>query len=86
MSNLKDTLCLLAILVAYGIAGHMDYGDAVMLEEVQRAAALADCPTDGTCTTRGPQTQTNDLRFDPRDDGADAITSTGDVSCTSPAL
>ncbi|MBT9597760.1 MAG: hypothetical protein IV094_17395 [Vitreoscilla sp.] len=86
MSTLKDTLCLLAILVAYGIAGRMDHDDAVLLDDVQRATAPTDCATDETCTTRGPQTQTNDLRFDPRDDGADATTSTGDVSCTSPAL
>lgn len=36
MSNFKDVLCLLAIFVAYGITGHMDYEDAVMLEEAQR--------------------------------------------------
>ena len=36
MSTLKDVLCLLAIFVAYGIAGHMDYEDAVPQEEAQR--------------------------------------------------
>lgn len=36
MSTLKDALCLLAIFFAYGITGHMDYEDAVMLEEAQR--------------------------------------------------
>ncbi|MDE2298469.1 MAG: hypothetical protein KGK18_09915 [Burkholderiales bacterium] len=86
MSILKDTLCLLAILIAYGIAGRMDYDDAVMLEEVQRAAALADCATDEARTTRGPQAQANDLRFEPRNDGAGASTPNGDVPCTSPAL
>ncbi|WP_428422702.1 hypothetical protein [Methylibium sp.] len=86
MSTLKDTLCLLAILVAYGIAGRMDHDDAVMLEEVRRAAALADCTADEMRTTHGPQEQDNDLRCDPRDDGADANTPNGDVPCTSPAL
>ena len=45
MSTLKNVLCLLAILVAYGIAGRMDYDDAAMLQEAQQAAARADCPT-----------------------------------------
>jgi len=86
MSTLKDTLCLLAILIAYGIAGRMDYDDAVMLEDVQRAAALADCAADGARTVTEPQTPTNDLRFDPRDDDAEANTPNGDVHCASPAL
>lgn len=37
MSTFKDILCLLAIFVAYGITGRMDYDDAVMLEDAQRA-------------------------------------------------
>ena len=37
LKDLKDLLCLLAILVAYGIVGRMDYDDAVMLEAAQRA-------------------------------------------------
>ena len=37
MSNFKDILCLLVIFVAYGITGRMDYDDAVMLEDAQRA-------------------------------------------------
>lgn len=47
MSTLKDVLCLLAIIVAYGIAGRMDYDDALMLDEAQHQplqAAQADCP------------------------------------------
>ena len=86
MSTLKDTLCLLAILVAYGIAGCVDYDDAVTLEEVQRPAALANCTADETRTPRGPRVQTNDLRADPRDDGAVSNTPNGDMTCPSPAL
>lgn len=86
MSTLKDTLYLLAILVAYGIAGRMDHDEAALLDDVQQETAPADCATDETRTTRGPQAQSNDLRFHPRDDGADAITPNGDVPCTSPAL
>lgn len=44
MSTLKDVLCLLVIIVAYGIAGRMDYDDAVMLEEAQRPQASAVSP------------------------------------------
>lgn len=46
MSTLKDALCLLAIFFAYGITGHMDYEDAVMLEETKqtpRRSASTDC-------------------------------------------
>lgn len=41
MVPFKDALCLLAMLVVYGIAGRMDYDDAVMLEETQPAPAFA---------------------------------------------
>ena len=41
MVPFKDALCLLAMLVAYGIAGRMDYDDAVMLEKAQQATAFA---------------------------------------------
>lgn len=36
MSPLKDALSLSAIFFAYGITGHMDCEDAVMLEEAQQ--------------------------------------------------
>ncbi len=39
MSTVKDVLCLLFVLIAYGIAGGMDYDDAVMLEEAQHLEA-----------------------------------------------
>lgn len=48
MSTLKDALCLLAIFVVYGIAGHMDYEDAMAAQEVQQASMQPDrpeCPT-----------------------------------------
>jgi hypothetical protein len=41
MVPFKDALCLLAMLVAYGIAGRMDYDDAVMLEQAQQEPAFA---------------------------------------------
>ena len=36
MSTAKSFLCSLVIVVAYGVAGHLDYEDAVMLEEIER--------------------------------------------------
>ena len=41
MSNFNSVLCLLAILIAYGVAGRMDYDDAVMLEQARQAEVLA---------------------------------------------
>ena len=46
MSHLKDILCLLLVVSGYGIAGRMDYDDAVMLDEAQRQTPqtiAADC-------------------------------------------
>jgi hypothetical protein len=46
MSTVKSILCLLAIVAAYGIAGRLDYEDAVMLEEIERRSAVVvadDC-------------------------------------------
>ena len=34
MITFKDVLCLLAIFVAYGIVGRLDYEDAVGLEQI----------------------------------------------------
>lgn len=45
MSTVKSILCLLAIVAAYAIAGHLDYEDAVMLEEIERQS-LAVVPDD----------------------------------------
>jgi hypothetical protein len=46
MTTFKDILCLLLIFVAYGIAGHMDYEDAVALEQIdkERDRLVAECP------------------------------------------
>lgn len=46
MSTIKSILCLLAIVAAYGIAGHLDYEDALMLEEIERQSVVVvadDC-------------------------------------------
>ena len=46
MSTVKSILCLLVVVAAYGIAGHLDYEDALMLEEVEHQSVVAvadDC-------------------------------------------
>jgi hypothetical protein len=43
MSQWKDILCLLAILAAYGLTGHLDYQDAILMEEALRDDAQAPC-------------------------------------------
>ena len=46
MSTVKSILCLLVVMTAYGIAGHLDYEDALMLEEIERQSLVVvvdDC-------------------------------------------
>ncbi|WP_298435767.1 hypothetical protein [Ottowia sp.] len=40
MATLKDILALLVILACYGIAGRMDYDDAVRQEEYMRGRSV----------------------------------------------
>jgi len=47
MLHWKDILCLLAILMAWGLAGHFDYEDALALEEAQRDYARQHCLESG---------------------------------------
>ena len=69
MSTIKDFLRLLLVVVCYGVAGRMDYDDALILEEAQRhqaSAINADCPAAAQATSEqrrpapiepdGPQT------------------------------
>ena len=41
MSTIMDFLCLLLVVIGYGIAGRMDYDDAMLLDEAQRLPAHA---------------------------------------------
>lgn len=43
MFTFKEALCLLAVVAAYGIAGRMDYEDA-LLEQARRRADAACAP------------------------------------------
>jgi len=56
MSPWKDALCLLAVLVAYGLAGHLDYQDAVAMEEGMREDIPPPCfaPLDATTDSAAP--------------------------------
>lgn len=77
MSTLKDALCMLAIFIAYGITGHMDYEDAVMLEETQRTlqpSTSTDCWPAPNSLTGHPATQVRHLGPDSqRDDLPDSV-------------
>ncbi|AEB85666.1 MULTISPECIES: hypothetical protein [Comamonadaceae] len=42
---MKNVLCLLAIFFAYGLAGHLDYQDAVAMEEAMRQDDPPSCAT-----------------------------------------
>lgn len=71
MSTIKDALYLLPILIAYGITGHMDYEDAVMLEETQqhlRRSASTDCGPTIPSPTGNSAAQVRQLGADPQHD------------------
>ena len=73
MSTLKDALYLLAILVAYGIVGRMDYDDAVMLEAAQRAVverAAIDCDAEPVDSMPEPDARAPQIAPDTPSDSA----------------
>ena len=45
MTAFKDVLGLLAIFIAYGIVGRLDYEDAVLLERITQERQHAECLT-----------------------------------------
>lgn len=51
MSQWKDIFCLLAILAAYGLAGHLDYEDAVVMEQALRDDVQAPCAAPPSAAT-----------------------------------
>jgi len=71
MSTFKDALCLLTIFIAYGLAGHMDYEDAVMLEETQRQmlpSASTECWPTKNWLTGSSAAQVRHMGGDPQSD------------------
>jgi hypothetical protein len=71
MTTFKDVLCLLAIFVAYGIVGRLDYEDAVRLEQTRRERLHADCLT-ATPADCEALARINDQPFDPSTRRTDA--------------
>ena len=65
MSTIKDVLCLLAIFVAYGITGRLDYEDAVRLEQTLQERQLADCLMASAPADRKALARIGALPFDP---------------------
>lgn len=49
MSPWKNILFLVLVLIAYGLAGHLDYQDEVAMEQ-----AMRDSPTDGCSSLASP--------------------------------
>ena len=71
MPTFEDALCLLVIFFAYGITGHMDYEDAVMLEETQqhlRRSASTNCWPTIPSPTGNSAAQVRQLDSDPQHD------------------
>lgn len=57
MLDWKDALRLLAILLAWGVAGHFDYEDALALEEAKRAQAMQICMESGMTSSQSTTSQ-----------------------------
>jgi len=73
MSILRDILCLLAILVAYGIVGRIDRDDAVMKEEALRGASerpAVDCDAEPLGSAPAPQALTRRVAVETPGDSA----------------
>ena len=85
MITFKDVLCLLAIFVAYGIVGRLDYEDAVGLEQIIKERHHADCLMT-TPADREALAQINDLPFDPSNRRNDAGAPEDGQRCTSRVL
>lgn len=85
MSTFKDVFCLLVIFLLYGIAGRLDYEDAVGLEQIRQdrlhAACLTDLPVGHDVSTR-----INNQRLDPPSQEMDAGPSADGLPCTPSVL
>lgn len=85
MSSFKDVLCLLAIFVLYGIAGRLDYEDAVGLEQIRQERLRATCLT-GPPAGHDALAQINDQHLDPPGKDMDAGLTGDGQPCSSPVL
>ena len=64
MSTFKDVLYLLAIFIAYGITGRLDYEDAVRLDQTLQERQLADCRMASALADRKVLARIGTLPFD----------------------
>jgi hypothetical protein len=85
MSTFKDVLCLLAIFVLYGIAGRLDYEDAVELEQISQERLHADCLMDPPAR-HDAFARINDQRPDAPGKDMDAGLPTDGLPCPPPVL
>ena len=69
MTAFKDVLCLLAIFIAYGIVGRLDYEDAVRLEQITQERQRAECLT-AMPPVREPAKPISNPSSDPPNQGA----------------
>jgi len=72
MSIFKDVLCLLAIFVLYGIAGRLDYEDAVGMEQIRQERLHATCLTDQPAGHEA-LARINEQRLDPLGNDMDGL-------------
>ena len=80
MSTFKDVLCLLAIFALYGIAGRLDYEDAVGLEQIRQERLPAACLTDPPAGHEA-LARINEQRLDPPSKDMDAELSGDGMPC-----
>ena len=75
MSTIKAVLCLLTIIVAYGVVGRTDYKDAVMMENAYKDQGSTD-RSDSACDLSAPAIRSAQPR-----DADDADEATGVTAC-----
>ena len=81
MTTFKNVLCLLAIFIAYGITGRLDYEDAVRLEQIRQERRHAGCLTASTPAVRESVSPLKDMSFDPRSRPANGESPEGGRPC-----
>jgi hypothetical protein len=85
MITLKDGLFLLAIFVAYGLVGRLDYEDAIRLDQIRQERARAECPPEAMPTQHETEAPRNAALRDPPGP-ADAGPTNDSVRCAPPAF
>lgn len=81
MVTLKDVLCLLAIFIAYGITGRLDYEDAERQEQTRHERLRVDCFAASPPTAHPPVWQISDLPVDQRSGSANGRLPSNGMPC-----